>query len=181
LGKSKYVTVWQVNPLEDWRDYFMILKKPYNILSKSGLRIKLNHIFTAFSEPANNFPRFFTRVSDLPDHERVFGDVLNSDFVPPEGNRLEALRSLQPEKVLYKGLPGYKQVLMHEKYIPFVPRQYRSDDLYKKPEAVLMSEKEDQNKRKKYKKMKKNFKNASHILSRCGGGPTSLPIETTWT
>jgi hypothetical protein len=67
-----------------------MLKKPYNILSNCGLRINVNHIFSAFSEADDNFPRFLTRVSDLPEHERVFGDVLNSDFVPPGGNRLEA-------------------------------------------------------------------------------------------
>jgi CRISPR/Cas system CSM-associated protein Csm4 (group 5 of RAMP superfamily) len=49
---------------------------------------------------------------------------------------------------------------MHEKYLPFVAHQYRSDDLYEKPsEEVLKSEKEDQDQRRKYKKMR--FKAAS--------------------
>jgi hypothetical protein len=58
--------------------------------------------------------------------------------------------------VFYKGLFGYKQVLMHEKYLPFVPHQYHTDDLYKKPsEEVLKSEKEDQDQIRKYKKMRR--------------------------
>jgi hypothetical protein len=76
--------------------------------------MKVNHIFTAFMEITNNNVRFFTRLSDLLEHQRVFGDVRNQDFVPQGGDRLGALRSLQIEKVFYKGLPGLKQVLMNE-------------------------------------------------------------------
>jgi hypothetical protein len=108
------VTVWKVNAHEDWRDYFHMLQKAYNILSKCGLKMKVNHIFTAFMEVTDNNVRFFTRLSDLLEQQRVFGDVRNQDFVPKGGDRLGALRSLQIEKVFYKGLPGYKQVLMHE-------------------------------------------------------------------
>jgi hypothetical protein len=110
LSKSKCVTVWKVNAHEDWRDYFHMLQKAYNILSKCGLKIKVNHIFTAFMEVNdNNDVRFFTRLSDPPEHQRVFGDVRNKNFVPQGGNRLEELRSLQIEKVSYKGLPGYNK------------------------------------------------------------------------
>jgi hypothetical protein len=159
---QKHVTVWKVDALEDWRDYFLMLTKTYNILSKCGVQIIVNHIFTALSDANDNLPMFFTRVSELPEHQRVFGDVISKEFVPQRVNRLEALRCLQIETVLYKGLPGYKEVLMHEKCLPFVPRQHHSDDLYKKPsEEVLQSEKEDQGQRKKYKKMKKNLNNAS--------------------
>jgi hypothetical protein len=147
LSKSKYVTVWKVNAHEDWRDYFHMLQKAYNILSKCGLKFNVNHIFTAF----------LTRLSDLLEHQRVFGDVRNQDFVPQGGDRFGAICSLQIENVFYKGLPGYKQVLMHEKYLPFVPHQYHSDDLFKKPsEEVLKSEKEDQDQRRKYNKMRRN-------------------------
>jgi hypothetical protein len=150
---SKCVTVWKVNAHEDWRDYFHMLQKVYNILSKCGLKMKVNHKFTAFMEVTDNNVRFFTRLSDLLEHQRVFGDVRN---VPQGGDRLGALRSLQIEKVFYKGLPGYKQVLMHEKYLPFLPHQYHSDDLYKKPsEEVLKSEKEDEDQRRKYKTMRR--------------------------
>jgi hypothetical protein len=81
LSKSKYVTVWKVNAHEDWRDYFHMLQKAYNFLSKCCLKMKVNHIFTAFMEVNDNNVRFFTRLSDLLKHQRVYGDVRNQDFV----------------------------------------------------------------------------------------------------
>jgi hypothetical protein len=118
--------------------------------------------------------RFFIRLSDLLEHQRVFGDVRNQDFVPQGDDRLGALRSLQIEKVFYKGLPGYKQVLMHEKY----PHQYHSDDLYKKPsEEVLKSEKEDQDQRRKYKKMRRKDSRIA-LLSASRAGSTTISTNS---
>jgi hypothetical protein len=69
---------------------------------------------------------------------------------------------LTPETVLYKGLPGYKQVLLHKSYIGFVPQEYHSDPLYQKPSSeVLKAEAEDQKSRKEYKKMKKEMQIAT--------------------
>jgi hypothetical protein len=53
-------------------------------------------------------------------------------------------------------LPGYKQVMRHKNYLPFIPEQYRCDQLYCKPsKEVLDAEERDQKERSQYKKMKK--------------------------
>ena len=75
------------------------------------------------------------------------------------------LASLNPERVLYKGLPGYKQILLYRSYISFVPIQYHSDALYQKPsKETLDAEKLDQKERKAYKKMKKESKTKTVVL-----------------
>lgn len=135
-------------PTRRFERLFHMLQKSYHMLWKCGLKIRLNH-----RNGTTDIIAIITRLSDLPEHQRVYGDIINKKFAPQGGDRLQALWSLQPEKVFYKGLPGYKQVLMYENYAPFVPKQYHSDDLYKKPsEDVLKSEKEDQDERKSTKR-----------------------------
>ena len=159
LSMSRYVTVWPVNCEQDWFDYYNMLLKPYKRLEKAKLRIKKNHIFSATVDATTQKLCFTTRQSALPEHLEVAGDIVNSDFVEENNTRSDLLRRLQPERVLYKGLPGYKQFLLYKNYISFVPKQYHSDPLYQKPsEQVLQSEEDDQKKRKAYKKAKKESK-----------------------
>jgi hypothetical protein len=173
LDKSPFVTVWPIDPDRDWYDLYTMLLKPYTMLAKAKLVIQKNHIFTATicaaaaaaatqvlptTPPLVRF-RFFTRQSALPEHQEVTGDIVNPAFAPGDGNRQELLASLTPERVLYKGLPGYKQILLYKSYIAFVPLQYHSDDLYQKPsKETVAAEKLDQKERKEYKKMKRERK-----------------------
>jgi hypothetical protein len=85
------------------------------------------------------------------------GLIMNQSFIyGREENRIELLKALPPIRVSYNGLPGYKQVMMHKNYLPFIPEQYRCDQLYcKPPKEVLDAERKDQKERIQYKKMKK--------------------------
>ena len=157
LSKSPYVTVWPIDPLCDWKDYDSMLQKPYVKLNKRKLKIKTNHIFTASN--VKSF-QFYTRKSALEEHRPQYGDVRNNEFGVGV-DRLKRLRQLQAPTVVYKGLPGYKQVLLHKNYIGFVPQQFHGDALYTKPsDEVLKAEEEDQKQRKSYKKMKKESRMA---------------------
>jgi len=136
------------------------------MLSKIGLKIKKNHIFCAehTTDSIENTNkgllgvRFYTRESAMDEHTPTYGNILNPVFAQG-ANRVELLRKLQPETVLYSGLPGYKQIQMCKNYFQFIPLQYHSDELYKKPsEEVLEAEAKDQKRRKEYKKRKKEEK-----------------------
>jgi hypothetical protein len=104
--------------------------------------------------------RFFTRVSDLAQHPPEYGIIMNQSLIcGREENRIELLTALRPNRVSYNGLPGYKQVMMHKNYLPFIPEQYHCDQLYCKPsKEVLDEEEKDQKERRQYKKMKKAAK-----------------------
>ena len=161
LSKSSYVTVWPVDPTQDWSDWYSMLIKPYKRLDGAKLRIQKNHLFTATMETVDSTKtlRFTTRQSALPEHTEERGDLVNPLFKQDGSSRIDLLRQLRPNRVLYKGLPGYKQVLLHKNYISFVPQQYHSDPLYQKPsKEVLEAEEKDQKQRKAYKKMKKEGK-----------------------
>jgi hypothetical protein len=125
------------------------------MLSAAGLRITTNHIFSATLDD-NNVLKFFTRVSDLAQHPPVYGLIMNPSFtVGGDGNRKELLKSLRLNQVLYKGLPGYKQVMMHKNYLPFIPDNCRGDLLYCQPsKEVLDAEEKDKKERKQHKKKK---------------------------
>jgi hypothetical protein len=69
------------------------------------------------------------------------------------------LKALRPNQVIYKGIPGYKQVMMYKKYRPFIPEQYRSDLLYCEPsKEVLDAEEKAKKQRRQNKKMRKEAK-----------------------
>lgn len=160
LNRSEYVTVWKVDTETEWKDYLSMLLKPYKRLARAKLMIKKNHIFTAdrTKDPTSNEwkLRFGTRVSGLEEHPIAYGDIINPEFTPEGGNRSELLRSLEPSTLKYKGLPGYKQVLMHDKYRHYVPPEFHDDELYRKPSKdVLDAEEIDQKERKQRKKIKK--------------------------
>ena len=156
LGRSPHVTIWPVNCQQDWFDYSDMLQKPYKRLDKAKLSIKKNHIFSARVGTTINHLFFATRRSALPEHLEVGGDIMNRLFVEGNNNRLDSLKSLKPKRLLYPGLPGYKQILLYKSYIRYVPKQYHSDPLYKKPtKDVLEAEEADQKKRKASKREKK--------------------------
>jgi hypothetical protein len=103
---------------------------------------------------------FFARESNQPEHVATYGSIVNPEFIAANGDRLLAVRSLSVGNPLqYKDLPGYKQVLMHNKYLPYIPKEYSSDILYQKTnKEVLESEELDQKKRRANKKVKKETK-----------------------
>jgi hypothetical protein len=120
----------------------------------AGLRITTNHIFSATMDNTSTL-RFFTRVSDLAQHPPEYGIIMNQSFIcGREDNRIELLKALRPNRVSSNGLPGYKQVMMHKNYLPFIPEQYRCDQLYCKPSKEVL----DAEERSQYKKMKKAAK-----------------------
>jgi hypothetical protein len=135
-----------------------MLVKPYKTMRTAGLRITTNHMFSATMDNTSTL-RIFTRVSDLAQHPSEYGIIMNQSFIyGREENRIELLKALRPNRVSYNGLPGYKQV-MHKNYLPFIPEQYRYDQLYCKPSnEVLDAEEKDQKERSQYKKMKKAAK-----------------------
>jgi hypothetical protein len=159
LNTSKHVTVWPVDVENDWKNYEAFLTKPYKKLRNAKLAIAVNHIFTATTDAADgNKLKFFTRISNLEEHTEVHGDIQRATFATA-AQRKELLTDMQPETIVYKGLPGYKQVLMHKNYIGFVPPQYHTDTLYKKPsKEVLEAEELDQKQRREYKKKHKKMK-----------------------
>jgi hypothetical protein len=172
LDECQFVTVWPVDVNNDWKDYESFLLQPYQKLSKSKLKITSNHIFCAETiqnsvdgnENNRSSMRFYTRMSNMDEHQAVYGDVANPSFATG-GNRLKSLKALTPEPVIYDGLPGYKQILMYKKYRPFVPLELHTEDLYKKPPpATWKSEEEYQKMRKQMKKEKKAAKVVSKIL-----------------
>jgi hypothetical protein len=159
LSVSNFVSVWPVDTLFDWRDYESFLLQPYRKLAEAKLKIKSNHIFTAqlVVDVNTNIEtlQFFTRQSHLPYHPPVYGNITNSKFAEGAG-RLSAIKNLQAKMIRYPGLPGYKQVMMHKKYTPYVPPKYHNDILYKEPSQKIKDSKaKDQQERKAYKKMKK--------------------------
>lgn len=168
-NKSKFVTVWKIDR-EDWRDYHGLLSKAYltndktSTANKKKLAIYTNHIFYCEeTTTAKPFLILCTRVSDLPEHTVESAFIINKKLTIEAGKtpeeRLALLQLIQPAIIEYKGLPGYKQVLLYEKYRPFVPVQFHKDDLYKKPTKQLLDEeKKDQKERKVYKKEKKEAK-----------------------
>ena len=153
LSKSAHVTVWPIDPLTDWKDYDTMLQVPYVKLQKRKLKIKVNHIFSA-SADSSNVIRFSTRISSLPEHPPVYADIRNEAFAVGK-NRLKELRLLRPLTVIYKGLPGYKQILLHKNYISFVPKQYHNDALYQQPSAEVLKAEEEERGKERIEKLTK--------------------------
>jgi hypothetical protein len=170
LGRSKHVTVWKIDPDNDWKDYASFLLLPYVKLSKARLLVTKNHIFCAewndaeasTEENTSTKMRFYTRRSALDEHQAVYGNILNNTFAIG-ANRIETLKAMAPERVVYAGLPNYKRILMHKNYVHFVPQEYHNDPLYQRPSKdVIESEEKDQKERRAYKKMKKEQKTVKH-------------------
>ncbi|KAG7353955.1 hypothetical protein IV203_003311 [Nitzschia inconspicua] len=156
LGSSKHVNVWKIDPENDWKNYGDFLKQPYVTLAEAKLAIAKNHIFCVeWSEEHGGEINFHTRQSALDEQREVAGRITNPKFARG-GNRREVLKSMIPETIKYKGLPGYKQMLMHTKFFWYVPMKDRNDHLYKKPlQAVIDAEAEDKKIRRESKKQKK--------------------------
>lgn len=159
MDTSEHVTVWPVNVDEDWFDYETFLLQAYKKLRSAKIMITKNHIFSATVEGCDDHTfKFFARISNMTEHPEQHGAIQRANFAQ-QHERKESLLSMQPEKIVYKGLPGYKQVLMHKNYTSFVPKHYHTDLLYRKPsKEVLEAEELDQKHRREYKKKHKKMK-----------------------
>ncbi|KAG7344887.1 hypothetical protein IV203_032418 [Nitzschia inconspicua] len=123
FNASEYVTVCQIDPENDWKNYADFLQQPYVLLAKANLSIVNNHIFCAEWTPSTDplatssggSLTFYTRESALEEHVRKYGVITKATFAAG-GNRTETLRSMAPESINYKGLPGYKQILMYNSF-----------------------------------------------------------------
>lgn len=156
LSKSQYVTVWPAENGEDWFNYEDFLLKPYKKLASAKLAILKNHIFTASWDEETKKLRFCARKSSMPEHEAVFGDIVNPNLL---GDRAEWLRTHKPSPLIFIGMPNNKRMTLYQKYRPFVPQQHHQDVMYiEPPQQVISSEKEDQKGRKEYKKGRKSQK-----------------------
>jgi hypothetical protein len=140
--------------LRPWKiDYITFLLKPYRKLADAKLQIVTNHIFSATTDETTAI-KFTTRRSALPKHEKQRGDIFNRRF--GGANRLEALRQQEPEPMENSGLIPHKQIKLFKNYLRFIPKQYHSDPMYQQPsKEIFHLEKEDQKKRKEFKKIKK--------------------------
>ncbi|KAG7358348.1 hypothetical protein IV203_014936 [Nitzschia inconspicua] len=156
LGNSEHVHVWKIDPQNDWKNYGDFLRQPYVTLAEAKLAIAKNHIFCAeWLEEHGGEVKFYTRQSALDEHKEAVGRITNPKF-SSGGTRKEVLKSMVPATIEYKGLPGYKQVLMSTKFKEYVPPKDRNDPLYAQPSReVLNAEADDQRARRLSKKQKR--------------------------
>ncbi|KAG7361881.1 hypothetical protein IV203_025547 [Nitzschia inconspicua] len=121
LGSSEYVTVWKIDPQNDWKNYAKFLLEPYLKLHRSKISIARNHIFCAewIEHPQTSdgvTMKFHTRESSLEEHGKVYADKIINPKFASNGDRREKLKSVAPPPIIYNGLPGYKQILLHKSY-----------------------------------------------------------------
>lgn len=163
-NKSKYVTVWEVDTTNDWRDFHGMFMKFYLSNDKAKYSIINNHIFTCKLFNGNIYTPsghlyMHSRRSDLNEHKEVRCDIIKQSFLAETTERFTAIFSMNPDRIEYAGLPGYKQVLLWKNYLQFVPAKYHTDPMYKKPsDELLQSEKQDKKERKLAKEEKKKKK-----------------------
>ncbi|KAG7356903.1 hypothetical protein IV203_001590 [Nitzschia inconspicua] len=155
-GKSEHVHVWKIDPQNDWKNYGDFLRQPYVTLAEAKLAIAKNHIFCAeWLEEHGGEINFYTRQSALEEHKEAVGRITNPKFARG-GNRKELLKSTVPGTIKYKGLPGYKKILMSMKFKEYVPPENQNDPLYAvPPPEVLNAEAEDKKERRPAKKQEK--------------------------
>ncbi|KAG7351748.1 hypothetical protein IV203_007796 [Nitzschia inconspicua] len=156
LGKSEHVHVWKIDPQNDWKNYGDFLRQPCITLAEAKLAIAKNHIFCSeWLEENGGEINFYTRQSALEEHKEAVGRTTNPKFARG-GHRKELLKSMVPRTIKYKGLPGYKQILMSMKFKGYVPPENQNDPLYAvPPPEVLNAEAEDKKERRLAKKQKK--------------------------
>ncbi|KAG7350228.1 hypothetical protein IV203_009588 [Nitzschia inconspicua] len=125
FGRSEYVTVWTIDPQNDWKNYATFLLETYLKLHRSKISIAKNHMFGAewiehphISDDVTM--KFKNQKSYLEEHGKVCADItINSKFAA-NGDRREKLKSVAPPPIMYNRLYGYRQILMHKSYSLYV-------------------------------------------------------------
>jgi hypothetical protein len=157
-SQSQFVTVWPVDPPNDWFDYHTFLLSMYKELIKAKLRIAKNHIFSCTKSNTKDI-QLSTRIADLPIYKEESASIINPKF--GEGqleSRQILLRRAVPNRMIYKGVPDYKQVKLWKAYSAFIPKQLWNDVCPKPSEDLIKREALDQKKRRDDKKTKSSTK-----------------------
>ena len=130
LSKSDSVTVLPTEP-GDFFDYDKLFKGLFRDLSG---RVKKNHIFSCMADD-----RMDLRESNTPDHK------IHRHKLPKKGCLLRSATDLKKwtsenlKPVKCSGLNPYKMVELWRNYRPQIPKEYRRNKLYRKPDAAVMS------------------------------------------
>ena len=155
-GRSPQVTVVPVED-GDFRDYKTYLSGYYNRYHD----LLKQHQFSCTMQPdgsiySKEFPSLiaFTRLSDLEEHSGVGQSMLKAKFTGRvKGQKADEAIKTRKNLLLgyeltnlpFKGIPEYKQVLLHFKYRQHVDPRHHNNLLYRRPtNEVLEREKKDQ-------------------------------------
>lgn len=171
-SESSFVTVIPVDPSNDWYDYHTMWLQIYTQMSKckpTPLKIQMNHIFSC-SKATRSQLMLSTRVADLDRYKNVSAEITNPSFkVSAYQSRQQLLKECTPNRIVYAGIPEYKQVKLYKGFSHFIPEQYWSDVCPKPDDATLKREEADQKKRREEKlnkkKKRKSIESVGEVLS----------------
>ena len=131
LDVSDCVTVIPTAP-EDFFNYDTLFKGLYRDLAR---KVKQNHIFSC---TADN--RMDLHESNIGEHNNKCTHKLSKKGrLMKHAAELKAYTAAQLFNVECVGINPYKMVELHSKYGPQIPKEYRKNILYRKPDAKVMA------------------------------------------
>jgi hypothetical protein len=156
-SQSQFVTVWPVDPSNDWFDYHTFLLMMYKEMVKAKLKIAKNHIFSCTKSNRKDITKYTdSRPSNL--RGRICFDYESQIWC-------RSARRAVPNRMMYKGVPDYKQVKLWKAYSVFIPKQLWNDVCPKPTEDLIKREEIDQKKRREEKKTKSNKRKTITVVT----------------
>jgi len=129
LNKSDCVSVIPTAP-EDFFNYDDLFKDLYRNLAR---QVKQNHIFSCIDDD-----RFELRESNLDEHTVCFHKASKKGRLMNAAD-LKAYSTTELQNIKCVGINPYKQVELWSKYRHHVPKAYKRNILYSKPDAKILS------------------------------------------